>query len=156
MTKKVKKEVQIILTETISNLGKLGSLINVKSGYARNYILPLHKGVLSTSTTIKLLERKQKNIDLKQKLYIQFCLKNKIILEQSYPYIIQKRVSDDNKIFGKVTLKQVKSLLESKTNLDFTNIIVEVPEIKEIGIFPVDVILHKTVKTQIKIEILPQ
>jgi large subunit ribosomal protein L9 len=156
MTKKVKKEVQIVLAETIPNLGKLGSLVYVKSGYARNYILPLQKGVFSTTTTIKLLERKQKNLDLKEKLNIQLCLKNKIILEQNYPYIIQKRISENNKIFGKVTLKQVRTLLENKTNLDFTNIIIEVPEIKETGIYSIDIILHTTVKTQIKIEILPQ
>ena len=54
MTKKVKKEVQVVLTQAIPNLGKLGSLVSVKSGYARNYIIPLHKGESSTSTTVKL------------------------------------------------------------------------------------------------------
>lgn len=156
MTKKVKKEVQIVLTQPIPNLGKLGSLVSVKSGYARNYIIPFHKGLSSTSALVKLIEKKQKTLDSKEKLHIESCLKNKIILEQSYPFIIQKRISEDNKIFGKVTLKQVRTLLESKTNLDFTNTIIELPEIKEIGTFSVNIILHPKVKTEIKIEILPQ
>lgn len=156
MTKKVKKELQIVLTKTTPNLGKLGSLVHVKSGYARNYILPLQLGQLSTSATIKMLQRKQKILDSKEKLRVEFCLKNKIILEQSHPFIIEKRISEDNKIFGKVTLKQVRTILESKTNLDLTNTIIELPEIKEIGTFSVNIILHPNVKAQILIEILPQ
>lgn len=156
MTKKVKKELQIVLTKTTPNLGKLGSLVHVKSGYARNYILPLQLGQLSTSATIKMLQRKQKILDAKEKLRVEFCLKNKIILEQSHPFIIEKRISEDNKIFGKVTLKQVRTILESKTNLDLTNTIIELPEIKEIGTFSVNIILHPNVKAQILIEILPQ
>lgn len=156
MTKKVKKELQIVLTKTTPNLGKLGSLVHVKSGYARNYILPLQLGQLSTSATIKILQRKQKILDAREKLRIEGCLKNKVILEQSHPFTIQKRISEDNKIFGKVTLKQVRTIIESKTNLDLTNTIIEIPEIKEIGTFTINVILHPNVKAQILIEILPQ
>jgi len=156
MTKKVKKELQIVLTKTTPNLGKLGSLIHVKSGYARNYILPLQLGQLSTSATIKMLQRKQKILDAREKLRIDVSLKNKVILEQSHPFTIQKRISEDNKIFGKVTLKQVRTIIESKTNLDLTNTIIEIPEIKEIGTFTINVILHPNVKAQILIEILPQ
>lgn len=156
MTKKVKKELQIVLTKTIPNLGKLGSLILVKSGYARNYILPLQLGQLSTSTTIKMLQRKQKILDAKEKLRIEICSTNKVILEQSHPFTIEKRISEDNKIFGKVTLKQVRTIIENKTNLDLTNTIIEVPEIKEIGTFTINVILHPNVKAQILIEIVPQ
>lgn len=155
MTKKVKKEVQIVLTKTTPNLGKLGSLIHVKSGYARNYILPFQIGQLSTSSTIKMFQRKQKILDAKEKLRVEFCLKNKIILEQNHPFIIEKRISEDNKIFGKVTLKQIRTIIESKTNLDLTNTIFEVPEIKEIGTFTINLILHPNVKTQILIKILP-
>lgn len=156
MTKKVKKELQIVLTKTTPNLGKLGSLVHVKSGYARNYILPLQLGQLSTSATIKILQRKQKILDAREKLRIEVCLKNKVILEKSHPFTIQKRISEDNKIFGKVTLKQVRTIIESKTNLDLTNTIIEIPEIKEIGTFTINVILHPNVKAQILIEILPQ
>lgn len=154
MTKKVKKEIQILLKQTHPNLGKSGTLISVKSGYARNYIIPLNLGDLSTSQTLKLLEKKQKQINLKEKQHIDLCLKHKAILQQNHPYVITKRVSEDNKIFGKVTLKQIKNLLESQTNLDLKDIIIEVPEIKKIGSFPILVILHPTVKTEIKIEVI--
>lgn len=156
MTKKVKKEVQIVLTKTTTNLGKLGTLVSVKSGYARNYILPLHLGQLSTVGTIRMLQRKQKILDLKEKLQIELCLQKKNTLEQNSPFIMEKRVSEDNKIFGKVTLKQVRTIIESKTNLDFANALIEVPEIKEIGIFYINIILHSKVKVQIQIQICPK
>ena len=63
---------------------------------------------------------------------------------------------DDNKIFGKITLKQVREVIESKTNIDLSNAVIEIPEIKEIGTFSATVILHPTVQASVKIEILPQ
>lgn len=156
MTKKVKKEVQIVLRKMHINLGGIGKLITVKSGYARNYLIPSNIAELSTTKTIKLIERKQKNLDLKEKVYVELCLKWKTILEQNYPYIIQKRVSEDNKIFGKVTLKQVRTLLENKTNLDLKDVIIELPEIKKIGIFIIKINLHQNVEVEIKMEVIPQ
>jgi large subunit ribosomal protein L9 len=155
MTKKVKKEVQIVLTQTISNLGKVGSLVVVRSGYARNFLIPQAKGELATPEAIKTLETKQKDLEAKEKLYIELCQKNKRILEESGHFIIQKRVGDDNKIFGKITLKQVSEVIETQTNIELSNSLIEIPEIKELGSFSGTVILHPTVKANIKIEILP-
>lgn len=154
MTKKVKKEIQILLKQTHPNLGKSGTLISVRSGYARNYIIPLNIGELSTSQTVKLLEKRQKETTIKEKLHIDLCLKYKDILQQNHPYVITKRISEDNKIFGKVTVKQIKTLLEKKTNLDLKETLIEVPEIKKIGSFPITLILHPTVKTEIKVEVI--
>jgi large subunit ribosomal protein L9 len=156
MTKKVRKEVQIVLTETIQNLGKAGSLVIVRSGFARNYLIPQEKGELATPETIKTLETRQKDLEVKEKQYIDLCLKNKTILEEISQFVIQKRIGDDNKIFGKITLKQVKEIIQGRTNLDLTNAVLEIPEIKEIGTFTVNVILHPTVKASINFEILPQ
>jgi large subunit ribosomal protein L9 len=156
MTKKVRKEVQIVLTETIQNLGKAGSLVVVRSGFARNYLIPQQKGELATTETIKTLETKQKDLEAKEKEYIDLCFKNKTILEETGQFVIQKRIGDDNKIFGKITLKQVKEIIEGRTSVDLTNSVFEIPEIKEIGTFTVNVILHPTVKASINFEILPQ
>jgi large subunit ribosomal protein L9 len=156
MTKKIKKEIQILLKQTHSKLGKSGTLVFVRSGYARNYLIPLNIGELSTSQTVKLIERKQKALSLKEELYVELCNKNKAILEQNHPYIITKRVSEDNKIFGKVTLKQVKTLLEKQTNLNLQETLIEFPEIKKIGSFPITIHLHAKVKTQVKIEVISQ
>lgn len=156
MTKKVRKEVQIVLTQTMQKLGKAGSLVVVRSGYARNFLIPQQKGELATSTAINTLAVKQKELEAKEKAHIDLCLKNKAILEQIGSFIIQKRIGDDNKIFGKITLKQVRETLESKTNLDLNNAGIEIPDIKEIGTFSSTVILHPTIEASIKIEILPQ
>lgn len=155
MTKKIKKEVQILLTETIPNLGQLDNLVYVKSGYARNFLLPLQRAKRSTLAIIKKLEKKQKNIELKEKLNLEFCLKNKIILEQMENFIIYKRISEDKKIFGKITLKQVRTVLENKTNIDFSKALIEIPEVKELGSFYAHITLHPNVKTKVKINILP-
>lgn len=154
MTKKVKKKIEIFLKQTHPKLGKSGTLIHIRAGYARNFIIPLKIGEICTSQTIKLIEKKQKAINLKEKLYLELCLKYKNILENKQPYKITRRVNDDKKIFGKITLKQVKALLENQTKLSLENIQIELPEIKKIGIFSITLILHPKVKTEIKIEVI--
>jgi large subunit ribosomal protein L9 len=156
MTKKVKKEVQVVLTQTIPNLGKTGSLVIVRSGYARNYLLPQQKGELATPEAVQSLEVKQKELETKEKAYIEICAKNKTLLEQFGPFMIQKRIGEDNKIFGKITIKQVRDLIEAKVNIDLSNATIEIPEIKELGIFSATINLHPTLVAAVKIQILPQ
>jgi large subunit ribosomal protein L9 len=156
MTKKVKKEVQIVLTQTIPDLGKIGSLVIVRSGYARNYLIPQQKGELATPEAVQSLETQQKELEAKEKANIEQCLKNKSTLEQIGQFIIQKRIGEDNKIFGKITVKQVRDLIESKTNMNLNNATIEIPEIKELGTFSMTIILATTVKADLKIQILPQ
>jgi large subunit ribosomal protein L9 len=156
MTKKVRKEVQVVIKQSTQNLGKAGNLLVVKSGYARNYLIPQQIAELATLTAIKTLELKQKQLEENEKAQIEFCLKNKSILEQVDKFIIQKRIGDNNKIFGKITLKQIRDVIESKTNVDLNKASIELPEIKELGNYSITVILHPTVKANLKIEILPQ
>src|SRR6476659_3411150 len=100
MTKKVRKEVQVVIKQSTQNLGKAGNLLVVKSGYARNYLIPQQIAELATLTAIKTLELKQKQLEENEKAQIEFCLKNKSILEQVDKFIIQKRIGDNIKIFG--------------------------------------------------------
>jgi len=79
-----------------------------------------------------------------------------LVLEQVDKFIIQKRIGENNKVFGKITLKQILTAIESKTNLDLNKATVELPEIKELGIYSISVVLHPTVRANLKIEILPQ
>lgn len=156
MTKKVRKEVQVVIKQSTPNLGKAGNLLVVKSGYARNYLIPHQIVELATQTAIKNVELKQKQFEENEKREIQFCLKNKSILEQEGKFIIQKRIGDNNKIFGKITLKQIRDVIESKTNLDLNKASIEVPEIKELGSYSISVMLHPTVQANLKLDILPQ
>lgn len=155
MTKKVKKEIQIVLKHSIPNLGKAGSVYQVKAGYARNYLIPQHIGELATQTTIETIKLKQKDIEAKEQAHLEVCKKNKLLLENFDKLIIQKRVGNDNKIFGKITLKQVRDLLEKETNLDLKKVSIEIPDIKELGIYNIIVTFHPQIQANLKIEILP-
>ncbi len=156
MTKKTRKEVQVVLKETIQNLGKAGSLSTVKSGYARNYLIPQQLGELATLQAVKAVKLKQREFELKEKQVIENCLKIKKSLEQAGDFIIQKRISDDNKIFGKISVRQVIELIETQLQVNLNKASVDMPEIKELGTFSATVNLHPTVKADIKLEILPK
>ena len=156
MTKKIRKEVQVVLTQAHQELGKTGSLVVVRSGYARNYLIPQKIAELATSAAIKLLEVKQKETKLKEKADLELYQQTKSILENMGRFIIQKRVGDNNKIFGKITLTQVKDILESKGNINLKNATIKMPEIKELGLFPVEINFNTAIKALVNVEILAQ
>ena len=156
MTKKVRKEVKVVLKQSTANLGKVGNLLVVKSGYARNHLIPQQIAELATQRAIKTLEIKQKELEENEKVQLGLALEKKLVLEQVDKFIIQKRIGENNKVFGKITLKQILTAIESKTNLDLNKATVELPEIKELGIYSISVVLHPTVRANLKIEILPQ
>ena len=156
MTKKIKKEVQVILTKNQEKLGKIDNFIVIKSGYARNYLIPQKIAEIATLAAIKRLKVKQKKLESKEKTFIELCKKNKLALEQIGQFTIQKRISNDNKIFGKITFKQIRNIFEKQINIDLGEIKIKIPEITGLGIFPVEIIFHSTVKAIVQLEILPQ
>lgn len=156
MTKKVKKEIQVVLTKTMPKLGKAGSLLVVRSGFARNYLLPEAIAEIATPETLKMIDVRKKELEDQENKQIESYLNMKAILDQNNPYLIYKRVGDDKKIFGKITLKQVREVLENKTGLTLNDILIEMSDIKELGTFSATVLFHPTVKTNITLEILPQ
>jgi large subunit ribosomal protein L9 len=156
MTKKVKKEVKIILLNNESNLESIANLLVVTAGYARNYLIPKKKGKLANPSDIQTITRKKNQMQVKEKLYIENCLKEKKILESSEPYILQKKTGENNKIFGKVTIKQLKQILAEKSQLNLAPYTIELPEIKRLGKFPIVICLHTKVKAFINIDIVSQ
>lgn len=156
MTKKTRQEVQVILKEKMPNLGKAGTLLNVRSGYARNYLIPQNLGELATAKAIKAMEFNQQKLELEEKKLIETAFKTKKVLEEINEFYIQKRIGENNKIFGSISGKQVLDLLESQLQLNLKKVFVEIPEIKEVGRFPVTLRLHPSVKAKIVIEIQPK
>ena len=157
MTKKIKKEINIILKQNITNLGNTGNLVTAKAGYARNFLIPNNLAELATPVAINKYELKRQELVEKEKSdKIKFnALKEK--LENNDPLVIKKRVGEENKIFGKLTKKQIiETILAIEPDLNINPSNVEIPDIEKLGEYRIIIELFSDIKATIKIAILPQ
>lgn len=141
---------KIILRETVEKLGKAGQLVEVKPGYARNYLLPRRLAVEATTKNVHAMEHQQRVIADKlrreRKDVESFAAKlNGIVL--NFPV----QVGEEGKLFGSVTNKDVAEALERQgVEIDKRKIALEDP-IKELGEYTVAVSLSHDVEARLKV-----
>ena len=146
----------ILLLKNIKNLGNVGSEVSVKSGYARNFLLPQKYAVLPTKANIELVEQKKQEL-LKQ----EEILKNEALMQKekykSYEIIFEENVQEeDEKLFGSITLQTVLDRLK-EDGFEVLKKQVNLPSgpIKILGNdFIVNVSLHPEVSVTIPLKIV--
>jgi large subunit ribosomal protein L9 len=141
---------KIILRQDHEKLGKIGDLIEVKDGYARNYLIPRKIGYLATPGNLRTLEEEKKQlVDRKTK---DLHHAEKVATEMEKLSITLKvKVGEDEKLFGSVTSQMIAdALLEKGMTIDKRVIELEEP-IKALGIYTVNVKLHQNVAGKVKV-----
>jgi len=146
----------ILLLKKIKNLGDVGSEVSVKSGYARNFLLPQKHAVLPTKANLELVEEKKKEL-LKQ----EEALKNEAMLQKekynNYEMIFEENVQEEeDKLFRSITLQTVLDRLK-EDGFEVLKKQVNLPSgpIKVLGNdFIVNVSLHPEVSVTIPLKII--
>ncbi|MFL2560099.1 MAG: 50S ribosomal protein L9 [Gammaproteobacteria bacterium] len=146
----------ILLLKKIKNLGDVGSEVSVKSGYARNFLLPQKHAVLPTKANLELVEEKKQEL-LKQ----EEALKNEAILQKekydNYEIIFEENVQEeDEKLFRSITLQTVLDRLK-EDGFEVLKKQVNLPAgpIKVLGNdFIVNVSLHPEVSVTIPLKVI--
>ena len=146
----------ILLLKKIKNLGDVGSEVSVKSGYARNFLLPQKHAVLLTKANLELVEEKKQEL-LKQ----EEALKNEAMLQKekynNYEMIFEENVQEeDEKLFGSITLQTVLDRLK-EDGFEVLKKQVNLPSgpIKILGNdFIVNVSLHPEVSVTIPLKVV--
>lgn len=140
---------KIILFETVESLGEVGEVVEVKDGYARNYLIPKGIAVEASGSNLRELKERKRRKKIEQKKAKQQAVElSKKVKKESCT--IPVKAEGDN-MFGAVTSMDIVDSFEEKgIHLDKTNILLEQP-IKELGIFKVPVKLHPEVTTEIKV-----
>ena len=141
---------KVVLMQDINKLGKLGDEVNVKDGYARNYLLPKSLAIKSTKSVINILKRKKYEIERKNKKSKEV---NEIIVEKlkDFSCTISMEASEEGNLFGSVTVDTIyKYLSHEGIEVDKKCIILEKP-IKSLGIYNIDIKLGFDINTQVKI-----
>ncbi|MEO6596898.1 MAG: 50S ribosomal protein L9 [Planctomycetota bacterium] len=146
---------ELLLRQNVEHLGRIGELVEVKRGYARNYLLPRGLAVMVTKSNVAEIERARARALLEEQSRIanlkEFATK---IGEASVT--IESRANAEGHLFGSVTAPQIAAALREKgLNIDDRQIRLEQP-LKEIGVFDVAVHLHTSVEATVKVWVVQQ
>lgn len=146
---------KVILKETISSLGIIGSEVTVADGYARNYLLPQGKAVPATDQYRRILEQEKTKFDLqiaKEKAFAEEMAQRLSGVECS----ISAKVHEEDRLYGSVTVRDIiDALAEQDVQIEKRMVLLKEP-IKTIGTFKVPVRVYADVEPEITVEIVPE
>ena len=145
---------EVILLENIKNLGKIGDIVKVKRGYARNYLIKFEKALNASKENIKIVNNKKEQLNEKDLVFKKEAKKNFQILNNKN-YKIQKLVTENNDLYGSVKPTEIAKIIKEKHNVDIKPSQIDLEkEIKLIGIFKATINLHSEIQVNILIEVV--
>ena len=141
---------KLLLKKNIPDLGALGQIVEVKPGYARNYLIPQGLAIEVNNANLQWFEaQKRRLIVLEEESKEKLRLLAQELEGTSCTIIA--RATEEGHLFGSVTPKVIADHLASEgIQVETKTIALEAP-IKELGIYPVTVVLHAEVSAQIKV-----
>ncbi len=147
---------KVILLENIRKIGSIGEIIDVKRGFARNFLISKKKALFASKENIKEVEviklelNKKDQEKKKQAKSIQEKIRNKVVE-------IKKLSTENKELYGSVKPTEISKVLEDNEKITINpSLIQPVKEIKSLGEFKVMINLHSEVQEQIIVKVIPQ
>ena len=147
---------KVILLENLAKIGSIGEIIDVKRGFARNYLISNKKALYASKENIKEVEKiktelNKKDQDKKKEAkQIYESLKNKV-------YEVKKLTTENNDLYGSIKPTEISKIINSFDKIDIQpSLIQPLNEIKSLGTFKVRVNLHSEVQAEIKIKVISE
>ena len=147
---------KVILLENVGKVGSIGEIIDVKRGYARNFLISKKKALFASKENIKQVEKIKQELNKKDQdkkkeaKTIQEKIKNK-------EYEIKKLSTENKELYGSVKPNEISKILKEQDNVEINPSLIQLTkEIKSLGNFKVLINLHSEVQTQIVIKVSPQ
>ena len=147
---------KVILLENVRKIGSIGEIIDVKRGFARNFLISKKKALFASKENIKEVEKIKQELNKKDQdkkkeaKNIQEKIQNKI-------FEIKKLSTENKELYGSVKPTEISKLIAEieKVEINPSNI-QPTKEIKSLGEYKVEINLHSEVQTQITIKVVPQ
>ncbi|MGO4853192.1 50S ribosomal protein L9 [Phaeovulum sp. W22_SRMD_FR3] len=143
---------QVILLQRVAKLGQMGEVVNVKDGYARNFLLPQGKALRANDSNIKSFEQRKAQLEatnLETRKEAE-ALGDKLAGQQ---FIVIRSASDAGALYGSVTPRDVaEAATEAGFTVDRKQVVVLLP-IKELGLHDVSVVLHPEVTVTVTMNV---
>ncbi len=141
---------KVILRQNFEGLGQIGQVINVKDGYARNYLIPRKFAYPALQGNVRALDEEKKNLEKKK---VQELTAAEVFASEleKISVTIPVQVGEEDKIFGSVTNQMIAEALKEKGHeIDRRKIEIDEP-IKSLGIYGINIKLHPSVSAKIKV-----
>jgi len=145
----------LLLRQNIESLGRVGDVVKVKSGYARNYLLPRGLAIPVTKANLAEIEVARKKALAEEQVRIG-TLKELVGKLVETSVTIEGRANEEGHLFGSVNAAQIADALRAKGfAIDEKQVRLEHP-LKEIGVFDVKLHLHQEVDATVKVWVVQQ
>tara|TARA_B000000532_G_scaffold229180_1_gene209373 strand:+ start:266 stop:724 length:459 start_codon:yes stop_codon:yes gene_type:complete len=147
---------KVILLENVRKIGSIGEIIDVKRGFARNYLISKKKALFASKENIKEVEKIKQELNKKDQDKKKEA-KNISEKIQNKTYEIKKLSTENKELYGSVKPTEISKLIHEKENVEINpSNIQPSKEIKSLGEFKVVINLHSEVQTQITVKVVPQ
>ena len=144
---------QIILLENIKNLGNIGDVLNVKRGYARNYLIKNNKALYASKVNIDEVNKKKEELN-KKDLEVKKDAKKLLNLLNGKTFNIKKLVTENNELYGSVKPTEISKIIFENKNIKIKPSQMDLETgIKTVGIFKVNINLHAEIQANILIQV---
>ncbi|MEI6897117.1 MAG: 50S ribosomal protein L9 [Psychromonas sp.] len=146
---------EIILQDTVANLGKLGDKVNVKAGYARNFLFPQQKAVPANKANLEAFEARRAELEAKQAANLAAAQARGTSLEALEAIVITSKSGDEGKLFGSIGTRDIASAI-SAAGVAVVKSEVRLPEgaLRNTGTYEIAVSVHSDVTAVITIEVV--
>ena len=144
---------KVILLENVKRIGSIGEVIEVKRGYARNFLIANKKALYASKENILEVEKIKSDLSRKdnEKKREATLIAEKINKEE---YTVKKLSTENNELYGSVKPTEISKLIKDKNMIDIKpSMIQPVSEIKSLGKFQVKITLHSEVDVGVTIDV---
>ncbi|TAN42630.1 MAG: 50S ribosomal protein L9 [Nitrospirae bacterium] len=141
---------KVILKSDVKDLGEMGSLVSVKDGFARNYLIPKNLAVEANEKNVKALEHERKKI-LEMARKVKAGAEELAAKISALSVTIKAKAGDEDKLFGSVTSMDIADALKGQgVDIDKKKIVLDDP-IKRLGAYTIPVKIHSSVSAQLNV-----
>ena len=143
---------QVILKKDVQNIGEAGDLVNVKDGYARNFLIPKNFAEAATEGALKNREQNMARIKAKQEKLHQEALAKAAEIEKLGSIELTAKAGESGKLFGTITTKKLCEELKEKANIEVDRKTVSLnAPVNKVGEYTMLIKLTSKVKTELKV-----
>ncbi|ASF98885.1 50S ribosomal protein L9 [Vibrio anguillarum] len=148
---------QVILLDKIGNLGSLGDTVSVKSGYARNFLIPQGKAVMATKSNVEMFETRRAELEAKVAEQLVASQARAEQVNALEAVVIASKAGDEGKLFGSIGTRDIADAITA-AGVAVSKSEVRLPEgaLRNVGSFEVSIQLHSEVFATAKIQIVAE
>ena len=146
---------KVILLENLRKIGSIGEVIDVKRGFARNFLIANKKALYASKENIKEVEKIKNELSRKdlEKKKVAKDIFDKIKLKE---YVIKKLSTENKELYGSVKPTEISKIIKDKDGIEIAPSMIQLTDdIKSLGEFKVNINLHSEVQAEIKVKVIP-